>query len=568
MPSPISCFLLAVLPGLALSQPPCPRSSSHNGTAVAAGIPSVRLANGTYHGVRNDAYAQDFFLGMPYAQPPTGSLRFAPPQPLTTSFNEPRAATEYGQLCVGYGSDTSNLGNNVSEDCLTINVVRPAGTKEGDNLPVGVWVHGGSYVMGGSRDPRYNLTWIVDQSVKEGKPMIAASINYRLSYWGFLFSEEMEEAGAGNIAFKDQRMALRWVQDNIAAFGGSSDKVTIWGESAGARSLGMQLVAHEGKHDGLFRGAILESGSPVAKFVNASTWQPYFDALVAKAGCASATDRLSCLRGLDWHVLNNIFNGTTPLGVVSPTLSAVLDGDFITDQGSNLLRQGKFAHVPLLLGNNFDEGTAYAKSGINTTEQFAAWLATLGLNSDQTTSILDLYPDDPALGIPASYVGRPPANPWGLQYKRSAAFAGDYQQHAGRRLTAESYAGASLPVFSYMWNVYVNGIAAIYGATHFQEVAFVFDNTQGLGYATNPFEGKPETFKELADLMSKMWVAFIHNSNPNLESTSSQSVAWPLYSLDKPDNLVFDVNVTGLSYIATDDYRKANIAYLQKSVFI
>lgn len=104
--------------------------------------PPVKLANGTYRGVHSEQYKQEFFLGMPYAQPPLGSLRFAPPQPLTAKFAE-RSAAAYGPMCIGYGADTLNNGNVVDEDCLTINVVRPAGVKEGDNLPVTVWIHGG-----------------------------------------------------------------------------------------------------------------------------------------------------------------------------------------------------------------------------------------------------------------------------------------------------------------------------------------------------------------------------------------------------------------------------------------
>lgn len=104
--------------------------------------PPVRLANGTYRGVHNAHYRQDFFLGMPYAQPPLGALRFAPPQPLAETFAE-RSAAAYGPMCIGYGSDTVGNGNVVDEDCLTINVVRPAGVKEGDDLPVTVWIHGG-----------------------------------------------------------------------------------------------------------------------------------------------------------------------------------------------------------------------------------------------------------------------------------------------------------------------------------------------------------------------------------------------------------------------------------------
>ncbi|KAF9873224.1 carboxylesterase [Colletotrichum karsti] len=531
--------------------------------------PSVRLSNGTYVGVWNEQYAQDFFLGIPYAQPPIGSLRYAAPQPLNSSFEGTRSAAEYGWMCIGYGSDTANLGSPVSEDCLTINVVRPAGTKPGDNLPVGIWVHGGSYVNGGSRDPRYNLSYIVEQSVKENKPIIAASINYRLSYWGFLFSKELQDDHAGNIGFRDQRLALQWLQENIAPFGGSPDKVTIWGESAGARSLGMQLIAYDGKHDNLFRSAILESGSSVAKFVGADAWQPYFEALLQKTACADASDRLGCLRALPWQTLNAIFNGTNPLGVTPPTISAVIDGDFITGKATTLLSAGKFAHVPLLLGNNFDEGTGYAKQGINTTEDFEAWLASsLLADSTQIEAIKKLYPDDPAVGIPASYPDRPTGTAFGSQWKRVAAVAGDYQQHSGRRLLASSYAGAGLPVYSYMWNVYVNGLAPIYGATHFQEVAFVFNNVKGLGYATNPFEGKPESYVQLADLMSKMWVAFIHGTDPNQCTRPwAKGLSWPQYTPNRPLNLVFDANYTRLGYVAKDDYRKAEIAYMQQNVF-
>lgn len=111
--------------------------------SCGAPSPTVQLDNGTYIGVHNDHYNQDVFLGIPYAQPPVESLRFAAPQPLTEAFDQPRPATEYGNLCIGYGSDTEGIDAPVSEDCLTLNVVRPAGSKPGDDLPVGVWVHGG-----------------------------------------------------------------------------------------------------------------------------------------------------------------------------------------------------------------------------------------------------------------------------------------------------------------------------------------------------------------------------------------------------------------------------------------
>lgn len=132
MPFHVARIVLTALAGLALVDPitakPC--------------TPKAKVANGTYLGVHNEAYDQDFFLGVPFAQPPVGPLRFKAPESLTEAFGH-RSATEYGWMCIGYGSDTSNLGNPISEDCLTLNIVRPSGVKPGEDLPVGVWVHGG-----------------------------------------------------------------------------------------------------------------------------------------------------------------------------------------------------------------------------------------------------------------------------------------------------------------------------------------------------------------------------------------------------------------------------------------
>ena len=138
------------------------------------------------------------------------------------------------------------LGNCVSEDCLTLNIVRPRGVEEDSNLPVAVCIHGGGFYEGGNSDPRYNLSFIVQQSIRMQKPMIGVSINCRPAEWGFLFSQQILSAGVANLGLKDQRLALHWIQENIGAFGGDSRKVTIWGESAGAFSVAMHLVAYGG----------------------------------------------------------------------------------------------------------------------------------------------------------------------------------------------------------------------------------------------------------------------------------------------------------------------------------
>lgn len=107
------------------------------------GVPAVQLSNGTYHGKHSDEFDHDLFLGMPYAQPPVGSLRFSSPKALDKAWKGHRDAKEFGWMCIGYGADTQNLGSPVDEDCLTINIVRPSGVEAGDELPVGLWVHGG-----------------------------------------------------------------------------------------------------------------------------------------------------------------------------------------------------------------------------------------------------------------------------------------------------------------------------------------------------------------------------------------------------------------------------------------
>jgi carboxylesterase type B len=129
---------------------------------------------------------------------------------------------------------------------LYLNVIRPAGIAPGTDLPVLTWIHGGGLYMGGSADRRYNLSFIVENSVKMGTPMIGVSLNYRLDAFGFLGGQEATYAGATNIGYRDQRLALRWINENIEAFGGSPDKVTIYGESAGAQSIDAHVFAYNG----------------------------------------------------------------------------------------------------------------------------------------------------------------------------------------------------------------------------------------------------------------------------------------------------------------------------------
>ncbi|KAG6206306.1 hypothetical protein E4U34_008272, partial [Claviceps purpurea] len=191
-------------------------------------VPIVTVKNGTYEGIYSPGYHQDFFLGIPYAKTvaslgyridgkkPQKAQRFSPPQPLDEGWDTIRPATSYPPHCFGYGS--FNIGYNMSEDCLYLNVVRPHGLTRDSKLPVAFYIHGGglgtradpTQYQGGSAEKRYNLSFIVEQSVQMKKPIIGVSLNYRLAAWGFLGSKEALDAGVANVGFRDQRMALHW----------------------------------------------------------------------------------------------------------------------------------------------------------------------------------------------------------------------------------------------------------------------------------------------------------------------------------------------------------------------
>lgn len=300
------------------------------------------------------------------------------------------------------------------------------------------------------------------------------------------------------------------------------------GESAGGASVGAHLVAYGGRDDGLFRAAISQSGFPsgVKSYPTVEEWQPIYDYVVDATNCTGAADTLACLRTIPADDLSAVFNSTfngSNVGSDSATRPQI-DGDFLQDSGTNQLRDGRFVRVPYLLGANFDEGASFGTQGINTTAEFAAdiqrSLPPGGADNATLSTILALYPDDPALGIPATLEGRPPrASGYGAQWKRVAAYAGDVEMHAARRLASRAWARHGADAWAYHFDVLVGGAAAEEGAGHYREVAFVFDDTSGLGYntsvAVDPFAGEPETLGRLARIMSRLWVSFIVNLDPN-----------------------------------------------------
>lgn len=188
-------------------------------------IVQVPFTSASYSGVYLPTFKQDAFLGINFAPEPR---RFTPATLATPSGHTD--AKKYGNSCPAYGGDTDYIKgiSEMKEDCLNLNIVRPSGIH--GNLPVMVWIYGGGWQMGSNADPRYNLSYIVEQSVLSGKPVIGVSINYRLAGFGFLYSQEVANSGNTNLGLRDQRTALQWIQKYIRSFGGDPRKVTIWGE--------------------------------------------------------------------------------------------------------------------------------------------------------------------------------------------------------------------------------------------------------------------------------------------------------------------------------------------------
>lgn len=239
--------------------------------------------------------SQEIFLGIPFASAP----RLQRPQTLNNTWNGTRAATEFGLTCAGFG--TNNQQNwPVGEDCLNLNIVRPRGTRPGDRLPVLVWIYGGGFRQGAIRDPEFNTSFMVQTSVQIGIPMIAVSLNYRLSGFGFLNSKEIQDDGVSNLALRDLWKGLEWLKENLEGFGGDPKKVTLWGESGGAVAISYLTAAYQGNNSGLFRGAIISSGSlfgPISDFfASYAIQQPLYNAVVGLTGCSNATSTLQCLR--------------------------------------------------------------------------------------------------------------------------------------------------------------------------------------------------------------------------------------------------------------------------------
>lgn len=542
------------------------QSKSDNETSIA---PRVQLSNGTLQGSHLSNFKQDAFLGIPFAEPPLDSLRFQPPQPLSQGWSGLKDATKYGHACISTLIPPDEITQ--AEDCLTLNVVRPSGYSN-QSLPVAVWIYGGAFTSGSSANPAYNLSYIVQNGVDIGKPFIGVSLNYRLSGFGFLASQQVVNKGYTNVGLRDQLKAIQWVHENINTFGGDPDHLVIWGESAGAISVSKHLVS--GLLGDYVKGAIIESGP--ALFPNTTSGaieyhQDDYETLVDHFNCTDAVDSLECLQKVDATDLTNVFNTSNHV-LTTGFAFPYIDGDILKKASYETLTNGEFNKIPLLIGTNTDEGSIFIGNGVNTTEEFESYLHTTipSLTNKSITILNDLYPaNDPSVNVPLDPTYNTSAISYpsylGQQFPREAAILGDLSFVSGTRLMSRIYSNNSVPVYKYRFNIPGRGLSPFpyYGAGHAQELVYVFDSNQALqntsrvALAFNPSEKSAN----VSESMSKMWAQFITELNPNVDHNDVplDVPEWSEYN-DGEQNMVFDLK--GF-YLEDDDFRKKQIDFIE-----
>jgi para-nitrobenzyl esterase len=319
-------------------------------TMLAAGTfaqDRVKLATGTLEGTSDQASGVRSFKGIPFAAPPVGELRWQPPQPVK-SWQGVRKADQFGPRCMQRSifGDMNFRSNGMGEDCLYLNVWTPAKTGR-ERLPVLVYFYGGGFVAGDGSEPRY------DGESMAKKGIVALTVNYRLGLFGFFahpeLTKESPRRAAGNYGLLDQHAALKWVQENIAAFGGDPKRVTIAGESAGSISVSAQMASPLSKN--LIAGALGESGS----IMGALSAVPLAEGEQAgvKFAASLGKDAAPSLAALRAMPAEQLLEATAKPGM--PRFTPTIDGYFFPKSPFDIFAAGEQARVPLLAGVNSEE---------------------------------------------------------------------------------------------------------------------------------------------------------------------------------------------------------------------
>ncbi|HEY7336823.1 MAG TPA: carboxylesterase family protein [Bryobacteraceae bacterium] len=481
---------------------------------AAAAIPDpVHLDSGSVSGVSANDPSVRVFKGIPFAAPPVGDLRWRAPQP-PAKWEGVRAADKFGPTCTagggGFGGGRGKGGAEAkqgapkqgkaappagaaptaSEDCLYINVWTPAKSAN-DRLPVIVWTYGGGFTGGSGSEPRY------DGEALAKKGVVFVTYNYRLGIFGFFahpeLTAESSHHASGNYGMQDFLAALRWVQKNIAAFGGDPRRVTIDGESAGAIQVSAMVGSPEGK--GLFQRAMAQSGAWMG--LSAAKMRTLAQA-EAVGKTAAGTHTLAELRAMSTQDLAQNVRGVQA--------GIIVDGWMVPEDESITYSKGKQNDVDILIGSNHDEGTFFG--GGNVTAEQAKSRAEQTY-SNLSAQFLQLYPAGTDAEASASGLART-RDEVGWHMRTWA----ELQSKRGRK--AYLYYFTHVPPGP-------GGAPSERGATHTAELAYMFENPGNAPWMDGD--------RKLADMMSSYWANFAAKGDPNGKGLP----AWPAYDLKKND---------------------------------
>ncbi|HTE39431.1 MAG TPA: carboxylesterase family protein [Steroidobacteraceae bacterium] len=449
------------------------------------------------------------FRGLPFAAPPVGDLRWRAPQS-PAKWSDVRAANVAGGNCQAV------------EDCLYLNVYMPANSLSNLKLPVMVWIHGGAFIFGSGST--YDGTQFARQN------LIVVTVNYRLGRAGWFahpaITDENKKDELGNYGLMDQVAALKWVQDNIAAFSGDSKNVTVFGESAGAISINYLMLAPQAK--GLFHKAISQSGfgrlaaMPVHAEDDSMSGEKVGVSFATKAGITGDDSAaLKALRALSWADLNK---GTGGVGSVDQPLP-MADGRYITGSVAEGFAAGKQARVPYLLGGNSDEASLTRRS-VNAAEVLAAI-------QDGRSEFLNAFDPDKT-GDAARTVAR---------------LVTDQTISEPDRELARLHAKSGQPTYVYHFS-YVPAAqrATSFGLAHGGEITYVFNTPMR---TTFDDEGKA-----VAAAANNYWAAFAKHGDPS----NAGGVAWPKF--DAADEAVLEFPSNGVP-VLRQHFHKSRLDWVE-----
>lgn len=472
-----------------------------------AGGSIVQIDSGLIEGaVAGDVLA---FKGIPYAAPPVGELRWRPPQPVEP-WQAVRPATEFGADCAQAPGDTEKIQTTPSEDCLFINVWRPAHVEPDVKLPVLVWIHGGGFVGGGASIPWYDGSAFARQGI------VVVSFNYRLGRLGFFAHPALlaaNERPVGNYGYMDQIAALRWVQTNIETFGGDPQHVTLIGQSAGGASVLTHLTSPKSK--GLFHQVMVLSGGGrngiLSRQMTGGTPQrpsaDQTDAIFAASLgiTGDGPDALTALRALPAETVQGYVNlnrlaAEALLGAQIYDGAQMIDGEIVVGHPGDILRNGQTPRAPMLIGTTEVDVPLFFPPSL--LEPFAYF----GEDADQAR---------------AAFEAPEPLDQQGLMIVLLRIGA-DMTMHEPARYAARQMTTGGSPVWLYRFTYTAESTRPeSTGQSHAEELPFLFDNLAGR-YG--------DAVTEQDEAMAKAFNAYVANYVKYGDPNGDGLPAWPRFA--------------------------------------